>query len=532
MTQPRLTSYRGTWAQVVADPSGHQRFGREVSTRQDKLLIIEGSSVATAPVTARPKPASASKDHVVIVILLVAAFVMILNETIMSVALPRLMTSLRINASTAQWLTTAFLLTMAVVIPTTGFLLQRLTTRTVFLTAMGCFCTGTLLAGLSSGFWLLLVARIVQASGTAIMLPLLMTTILTLVPLERRGRVMGNVSIVISVAPAIGPTLSGLILQYLSWRFMFLLVLPVALLALLYGAVRLVNVGESGTHPLDVGSVALSIPAFGGIVFGLSRIGIPGTSSQFALSITSLSLGAVCLALFVWRQIVLQSRGFPLLDLRVFTFPMFKMGVALLAITMMGLFGVIILLPIYLQNIRGLGSLATGLLLLPGGLLMGLLAPTVGKIFDRHGPTVLATTGATLMTLTLWRLSAVTSGTSVWWLLSLHVILSVGLACLFTPAFTTALNPLPPQLYSHGSATLTTLQQVAGAAGTALLVAIMTARTVSAADAGATPVGAQSAGIHLAFLVAAGIGALAVVLALFMRSPRAGEQGAPIEPTV
>jgi DHA2 family lincomycin resistance protein-like MFS transporter len=478
----------------------------------------------TATATARPKPASAKKDRLVIITLLVAAFVMILNETIMGVALPRLMTTLSISASTAQWLTTAFLLTMAVVIPTTGFLLQRLTTRTVFLGAMTCFCAGTLLAGVAQGFWLLLLARIIQASGTAVMLPLLMTTILTLVPLERRGGVMGNVSIVISVAPAIGPTLSGLILQYLSWRFMFLLVLPIALLALLFGALRLANVGESGNQPLDVGSVALSIPAFGGIVFGLSRVGEAGSGPQLAVAISSLVVGAVCLVLFGWRQIALQKGGYPLLDLRVFRFPMFRLGVALLAITMMGLFGIIILLPIYLQNIRGLDSLTTGLLLLPGGLLMGLLAPVVGRLFDRHGPKVLATTGASLVALTLWRLSAVHPDSPVWFLLLLHVVLSIGLACLFTPSFTTALNPLPPHLYSHGSATLTTLQQVAGAAGTALLVAILTARSLSAAAEGASEVAAQNAGIHSAFLVAAGIGVVAIALAAFLRSPRPGEE--------
>ena len=485
--------------------------------------------MTSAPATIESTTASSTRSRGVIITLLVAAFVMILNETIMGVALPRLMASLRINASTGQWLTTAFLLTMAVVIPTTGFLLQRLSTRTIFLSAMSFFSAGTLLAGVSQSFWLLLIARVVQASGTAIMLPLLMTTILTLVPLDRRGSVMGSVSIVISVAPAIGPTLSGLILQYLSWRFMFLLVLPVALLALLFGALRLVNVGEAGTQRLDVPSVLLSIPGFGGIVFGLSRIGEAGSSSQLVVAIVSLALGVVCLLLFGWRQIALQNDRFPLLDLRVFRYPMFRVGVALLAITMMGLFGVIILLPIYLQNIRGMGSLGTGLLLLPGGLLMGLLAPGVGRIFDRHGPRALAVFGAALLTVALWRFSAVNPGTPVWLLLVLHVVMSIGLACLFTPAFTTALNPLPPHLYSHGSATLTTLQQVAGAAGTALLVAIMTARTVSAAAGGATPVAAQNAGIHNAFLVSAGIGVVAIALAAMMRSPRDGEQHEPVE---
>jgi MFS transporter, DHA2 family, lincomycin resistance protein len=178
------------------------------------------------------------QDRSIITILLVAAFVVILNETIMGVALPRLMTELSITANTVQWLSTAFMLTMAVVIPTTGFLLQRLSTRTVFIIAMLLFCAGTLMAALAPGFWVLLPARIVQASGTAMMVPLLMTTVLTLVPVARRGVVMGNIGIAISVAPAIGPTISGLILQYLSWRYMFLLVLPIALLSLAYGARR------------------------------------------------------------------------------------------------------------------------------------------------------------------------------------------------------------------------------------------------------------------------------------------------------
>jgi DHA2 family lincomycin resistance protein-like MFS transporter len=264
-------------------------------------------------------------------------------------------------------------------------------------------------------------------------------------------------------------------------------------------------------------------------VFGLSRIGEAASSTQLAVAVTTLAVGVVCIVLFGWRQITLQRGRFPLLDLRVFRFPMFRVGVALLVLTMMGLFGVIILLPLYLQNIRLLGSLATGLLLLPGGLLMGLLAPSVGRLFDRYGPRALSTIGAGLVCVMLWRFSAVGPTTPVWVLLTLHVALSIGLACLFTPAFTTALNPLPPHLYSHGSATLTTLQQVAGAAGTALLVAVMTARTTSAAAAGLSLPLAQNRGIHDAFLLAAAISVISVVLALFLRSPRAGEQGAPEE---
>src|SRR5215218_3986602 len=248
-----------------------------------------------------------ARDRQVIGILLVAAFVVILNETIMSVALPRLMIDLDISARTVQWLTTAFMLTMAVVIPTTGFLLQRVSTRTVFMLAMGLFSAGTLLAAISPGFWLLLPARIVQASGTAVMIPLLMTTVLTLVPVERRGVVMGNLSIAISVAPAIGPTLSGVILQFLSWRFMFVLVLPIALATLAYGSRRLVNVGQAGHQRFDLRSVLLSIPAFGGLVYGLSQLGKGASGPAVALGF--ITFGVACLVIFGQRQLRLTRHG-------------------------------------------------------------------------------------------------------------------------------------------------------------------------------------------------------------------------------
>jgi DHA2 family lincomycin resistance protein-like MFS transporter len=475
-------------------------------------------------VASRPAPLPA-RDRTVIITLLVATFVVILNETIMGVALPQLMDDLRVSASTVQWLSTAFLLTMGVVIPTTGFLLQRLATRTVFVLALGLFATGTLIAGVSTGFWMLLMARVVQASGTAIMLPLLMTTILTLVPVARRGVVMGNVSIAISVAPAIGPTVSGLILQYLSWRFMFLFVLPIALVALFVGARLIGDVGEPGRQRLDLVSVALSVPAFGALVFGLSRLG-ESADGGLGSALAAVGVGVLCLLAFGWRQVRLADGGDPLLDLRAFRHRMFSVSVALLCIAMVALFGVVILLPIYLQTIRGLDALQTGLMLLPGGLLMGLLGPVVGRLFDRWGPKGLATFGAVMLVIALWRLSTVATGTPVWVLVAYHLMFSLSLAFLFTPAFTTALNPLPPSLYSHGSAILSTLQQVAGAAGTALLVGIMAGRALTLADGGATALQAQLGGIHTAFQVATVVALGAVACALFLTRTSAPQTSA------
>lgn len=463
-------------------------------------------------------PAKMSRESVTIIVtLLVATFVVILNETIMNVALQRLMVDLDIDAPTVQWLSTGFMLTMAVVIPTTGFILQRLSTRAVFMLAMGLFSGGTLLAAVAPGFEVLLLARIVQAGGTAIMLPLLMTTILTLVPVERRGAVMGNVSIAISVAPAMGPTVSGLILEHFSWRFMFVFVLPIALAAFAIGFRYLTNIGESGKTRLDALSVVLTVPAFGGLVYGLSQIGGGGPGGPGTPAVVALAVGVVALLAFVLRQVKLQKSDAPLLDLRAFRFRMFTVSVLLLVVAMIALFGAVILLPLYLQEIRGLKSLETGLALLPGGLAMGLLGPFIGRLFDRVGPLPLTVTGSVLMVASLWQFSLLDAGTPVGWIIAFHVALSLGLALLFTPAFTTGLNPLPPHLYSHGSAIMSTLQQVAGAAGTALLVSIY---AVVAAGAGIV------AGMHAAFLTAAVIALAAVVLSAMMRKTAGAGQPA------
>lgn len=457
------------------------------------------------------------RDSRVIWLLLAATFVVILNETIMTVAIPKLMDDLHVDALAAQWLSTAFMLTMAVVIPITGFLLQRFTTRAVFIAAMSLFSLGTLAAALAPGFPVLVAARVVQASGTAIMLPLLMTTLMTLVPPAMRGRTMGNVSIVISVAPAIGPTISGFILNYLAWRWIFLIVLPIALVMLLIGMRFVENVTETQKSRIDVFSVVLSAFGFGGLVYGLSVSGESGGSG--AVLWISLGVGVVALAAFILRQLLLQRTNRALLDLRTFRSPIFTVAIVLMAISTAAMFGVIIVLPLYLQHVLHLDTLATGLLLLPGGLVMGLAAPFVGRLYDRFGPRVLVVPGSILVSLVLWSLTMVTEHTPVGMVLAAHVTMSLGLALMFTPLFTAGLGAVPPHLYSHGSAIVGTVQQVGGAAGTALLVAVLTLQTNALLTSGASLDAATASGVRVAFLAAAIISLFAVVGSFFLRKP-------------
>jgi len=462
----------------------------------------------------------AARNKLVINLLLVSAFVVILNETIMSVAIPRLMETLGVTAAAAQWVTTAFLLTMAVVIPMTGFLLQRLRTRPIFILAMSLFSAGTLAAALAPGLELLVVARVIQASGTAIMMPLLMTTVMTLVPPETRGKTMGNITMVISVAPAIGPVLSGLILNYLHWRWLFVLVLPIALGALWLGFRRIENVTEPRDAPLDVASVVLSIFAFGGIVYGLSVLGVPPVPGQ-PPAWAPLAIGAVAMIVFVHRQLKLQQTSSALLDLRVFASRNFTVSLLMFALLMLGLFGTIILLPIYLQNVLNISTLETGLLLLPGGLVMGQLGRRAGRWYDRVGPAKLVIPGVIIVAVVLWAMTLLGTQSRIEYILAGHIAMSIGFGLLFTPLFTVSLSSVPPQLYSHGSAVLGSSQQVAGAAGVALFIALMTAQSARLASAGAVPVEALAGGIRAAFFCGATIALLAVACAFLVRKPDA-----------
>ncbi|MFB4348843.1 MDR family MFS transporter [Microbacterium sp. CR_7] len=480
------------------------------------MSAVDTGSITTPPPAARGE--IARSDMRVIWLLLVAAFVAILNETTMGIAIPHLNADLGIPPELGQWLTSAFMLTMAVVIPTTGFILQRFTTRQVFIAAMTAFSLGTLVALVAPGFAVLLAGRVIQAAGTGIMMPLLMTTIMNVVPPQSRGRMMGRVGLVISLAPAIGPTLAGAVLETLNWRALFAIVLPIAIVSLLMGAKWMTNLGETRAVPLDVISIPLAALGFGGIVFGLSQFGGEGGSGE-AAGIIALVVGAVALGLFVWRQLVLQRIDDALLDLRVFRSVNFTFSVIIMTILALSMFGTLTLLPQYLQNVAGLNALESGLILLPGSVLMGLLGPVMGRIYDAKGTRPLLIPGTILVSASLFFYSTVGEHTVFWVLVLVQAAMSVGLAMSFTPLFSASLGSLDRSLYSHGSAVLNTLQQVGGAAGVALLTVTYSSILHAGESEGLSVAVAGAPGARMAFLIAAIISLAAVVLSAFVRKP-------------
>ena len=489
---------------MPASPDDAARPDVDAQPRAD--VAVRPDDDALAPGTGR-----------LIALLVSAAFVVILNETIMSVALPRLMAEFTVTAATAQWLTTGFMLTMAVVIPFTGWLLNRMSLRAVFILAMGTFTAGTAIAGLAPTFGLLLTGRVVQAVGTAIMMPLLMTTVLNVVPLSRRGRVMGLISIVISVAPASGPAVGGVILEHLSWRWLFFTVLPIAVIALAAGAAWVRNVTEPRPVRLDVLSGMLSAVGFASLIFGLSSIGEAAAGNAAMPPWIPVAVGVLALALFAVRQLRLKDDA--LLDLRTLSRPTFTVALAVMLTSMLALFGTIVLLPIYLQEVLGWTTQQSGLALLPGGMVMALLGYVVGHLYDRVGARPLIVPGAVLGAAGLWGYTFLSEDSSAFMVVGLHVMISTGLSMLFSPLMTTALSALPRSLYAHGSALMSTLQQVAGAAGTALFITLLTVGTASSVAGGLGEVASLMDGVHLAFLSGALVFTVNVVAVWFVKRP-------------
>ncbi|WP_420818820.1 MDR family MFS transporter [Paraliobacillus sediminis] len=403
--------------------------------------------------------------------LLICGFVGMFSETALNIAMTNLMEVFQISAATAQWLTTGFLLTLGILMPISGVLLQMFTTRQMFTGSLISLIVGTLIAALSFNFEMLMLARVLQAVGMSLLLPLLFNTVLVIYPPEKRGAAMGFVGLVIMFAPATGPTIGGLLIEYLSWHYIFWLSLPLLIIGMLIGLKYLENVTDVTKPRIDLLSVLLSTVGFGGIVFGFSKAGEGAEGWSSMVVVTSIVVGLVALVLFILRQNLMNV---PMLNLSVFKFPMYTIGLLLILSCMMIVMTSMIILPMFLQTGAGLSVFIAGLMLLPGSALNGILSPLVGRLFDRYGPKWLVTPGLVLVAVMLWCLTTLSPDSSVAFIVALHIGLMVGVSMIWMPAQTNGLNQLPPELYPHGTAVLNTLQQVAGAIGIAVAISILT----------------------------------------------------------
>lgn len=477
---------------------------------------------------------SSIKKGPLLFVMILGAFITVLNQTIMSVATPELMMDFDIAASTAQWLTTGYMLVNGVLIPITAFLIQRFTTRELFQTSMIIFLVGTIVSALAHNFDLLLIGRLIQAAGAGIIMPLLMTVVLTIFPPEKRGGAMGMVGFAIIFAPAIGPTLAGYVMEHYSWRTMFYGMIPFAVIIIAIAFIYLKNVSERSYPKIDVWGVILSTIGFGAILYGFSSAGSKGwTSAEVLVSIT---VGVVSLILFTWRQLVSKS---PLLDLRAFKYGMFSLTTAINIVVTMVMYADMMLLPLYLQNARGYTAMESGLLMLPGALLMGFMMPITGKLFDRFGAKWLSIIGMIITIVTTIGFVNLTDSTSYTYLVLMSTGRRFGMAMFLMPITTAGLNQLPARLNAHGTAISNTIKQVAGGLGTALLVTVMTTSTkshltdmIASGGSGSKDhmlIEANIQGINDAYLVIIGIGIIGLLLSFFIKRTEQAEDTEEVE---
>ncbi|HID1383137.1 TPA: DHA2 family efflux MFS transporter permease subunit [Staphylococcus aureus] len=404
--------------------------------------------------------------------LLFGMFIAILNQTLLNVALPKINTEFNISASTGQWLMTGFMLVNGILIPITAYLFNKYSYRKLFLVALVLFTIGSLICAISMNFPIMMVGRVLQAIGAGVLMPLGSIVIITIYPPEKRGAAMGTMGIAMILAPAIGPTLSGYIVQNYHWNVMFYGMFIIGILAILVGFVWF-KLYQYTTNPkADVPGIIFSTIGFGALLYGFSEAGNKGWGSVEIE--TMFAIGIIFIILFVIRELRMKA---PMLNLEVLKFPTFTLTTVINMVVMLSLYGGMILLPIYLQNLRGFSALDSGLLLLPGSLIMGLLGPFAGKLLDTIGLKPLAIFGIAVMTYATWELTKLNMDTPYMTIMGIYVLRSFGMAFIMMPMVTAAINALPGRLASHGNAFLNTMRQLAGSIGTAILVTVMTTQT-------------------------------------------------------
>lgn len=445
-----------------------------------------------------------------IIVLLSGAFIAILNQTLLGTALPPIMQDLNLNENTVQWLQSVFMLVNGIMIPITAFFIDRFTTRGLYLTAMSLFALGTIICSVAPNFTFLMIGRIAQASGAGIMMPLMQTIMFLIYPIEKRGTAMGLFGLVISFAPAIGPSLSGWLVDQFPWRSVFYVVWPIAIVNIIVAYFILVNVTERTFPKVDIPSIILSTLGFGGLLYGFSVAGSSGWMSQHVF--ISLIVGAITLTIFIRRQLKLEE---PMLEFRIFKYNIFTISTGLGMVVFMSMIGTAVILPFFMQNMLGFSAFESGLALLPGAIIMGLMNPITGRLFDLFGARWLSISGLFLLVVTTILFTNLSEETSFVFISVVNAARMLSIAMVMMPATTAGLNQLPQRLIPHGSALNNTMRQMAGAIGTAMLVTIMT--STSRPNEG---LNGLIHGVNLSFIVASTIAIIGLVLSFFIKNPQ------------
>lgn len=397
----------------------------------------------------------------ILLIFMLGAFISILNQTLLFTAFPDIMATFSVDNNTVQWLTTAYMLVNGVWIPVTAYLISRFSTRQLTFFALSTFTFGTLLSALAPNFTLLLISRLIQAIGAGIIIPLMQVVLFTIIPKEKHGTIMGIIGLTTGFAPLIGPSIAGLIINHLSWRYLFWLVFPIGLILVIATVLGMQNVGTPDrTRKLDYQSVAYSTLGFGWLLYGTGVL-----NQQPELGGIFVTLGILFIIDFIYRQSSLDT---PMLDFRVFKNRQFSLSLILVVLSFITLIGPQAIIPSLVQTAMHHTALTSALVLLPGAI-TSLIS---GRLYDHVGGKILAIIGSLTVSVSMIPFLFLTTHSSLSMMAVCLVFKMIGNALVMTPLTTEALNVLPDNLLKHGTAMVNTLRQVGGSIGTGLLVTI------------------------------------------------------------
>ncbi|MDU9418287.1 DHA2 family efflux MFS transporter permease subunit [Staphylococcus lloydii] len=482
----------------------------------------------------------------VLLAMIFGMFIAILNQTLLNVALPKINTDFNISANTGQWLMTGFMLVNGILIPISAYLFNKYSYRKLFLVAMALFTIGSLICGVSGSFTIMMIGRVLQAIGAGVLMPLGTNVFMTIFPPEKRGAAMGTLGIAMILAPAIGPTLSGYIVENYHWNVMFYGMFVIGLVSLLISYIWFRVYQVTSNPKADIPGIIFSTIGFGALLYGFSEAGNKSWTSP--VIIVSFIIGVIFIIAFVIRELTMRM---PMLNLEVLKYSGFTLTTVINMIVTMSLFGGMILLPLYLQNLRGFTPVQSGLLLLPGAIIMGIMGPIAGRLLDAIGIKPLAIIGTAIMTYATYELTKLNMNTTYGHLMLIYIIRSFGMSFIMMPIMTAGMNSLPLRLIPHGNALSNTMRQLAGSIGTAILVTVMSNQTTQYSATYAQELdktspflkdhlqqmaqamgGEQMAtkqilgfvqklasinGVNSAFLVATGLSLLAFILSLFLK---------------
>lgn len=410
--------------------------------------------------------------NLLVLVLIIGSFCTVLNGTVLATALPSIMRSFNVSTATAEWLSTAFLLVNGVMIPISAWLINRFGSKKMYLFAMSTFFSGTIIAAIAPNFQTLLSGRIIQGIGVGITMPLLQTIMLSIFPANKRGAAMGTVGIVIGLAPAIGPTLSGWVVDNLSWRYLFIIIAPIAGVVVLLSCFLIKDVLPTKNAKVDFISIITSTIGFGSLLYGFSEAGNKGWADPEILA--CIVIGIIFVVIFGIRQLHMNE---PFLDISVFKHFEFSLAAILSGVTNLAMIGIEMVLPLYIQNLRGVSAFHSGLIILPGALMIGIVSLIAGGLFDKYGARKMAITGMTILTVGTIPFMFLTETSSYTMITVLYALRMVGVAMVIMNVTTSGMNSLPLNKISHGTAVNNTFRQVLSSLGTAILVSVLTTET-------------------------------------------------------